>query len=104
MRLPKFLQRKSRNWGQRVNFWPTEYPHRITDYTDVAALQHTMALGGIMNTVAIDRLLRDEQFWWDLTDFFKEKVGQLGEIEFVPTVGRASIRKLELYCWEDAED
>jgi hypothetical protein len=111
MRLPKFLQRKSReqrksrNWLDRVDFWPTGHPHYIATYTEVAAMQHIMHTGGIGNSVAIDRLLKDEKFWWELSSFFQDKVNELGEIEFVAAIARLStaIREVGLYCW-DVED
>jgi len=102
MRLPKFLQRlKPKNWSRRVDYWPAEYPHHITTYADVAAMQHIMSSSGVLNTVAIDSLLKGEDFWWALSNFFQDEIAKLGEIELVFSLQRPStaIRKVPLYCW-----
>ena len=108
MRLLKFLQRllrqrkpKDWDWSQRVSFWPSKWPHRIATYADVTAVKHLMVTSGIPGVVAIDHLVRDEEFWWDLGRFFQSKIDELdgGEVWIPMTV--ATIRRVPLLFWED---
>ena len=112
MRLPKFpqrkskIQRKSKDWSDSVDFWPMGYPHRITTYADVAAMQHLMTISGVANVLAIDHLLKNEEFWWELSHFFQEEVKKLGKMELMNSLEKSSVavRKVPLYCWKDEEE
>ena len=98
------LQRQeSKGWSQRVNFWPSEWPHRIITYADVAAIKHIMRASGVPNVTAIDCLVKDENFWRSLSQFFQDKVNELGEVEEQWLPSNATIRKVPLYCWETEE-
>lgn len=104
MKLPKFLQGCwPKNWSQRVSSWPSEYPHRIVTHADVAALQHTMFVGGALNIAAINHLVRDEEFWRDLSRFFQGKINELEEIEMQGLPKDAAVRKVPLYCWDRSD-
>lgn len=107
LKLFKFLRLlKPKDWSQRVSFWPARYPHRIATWADVAAMQHIITTSGFLNTIAIDHLLRDEDFWQELSRFFQSKADELSEtIGVAYPLARPSIavRKVPLCCWDSEE-